>query len=316
VAIYRGGLFVRKTGALRIGIVLLLASVAAGVFAVVGRADDPVFDQKSSSLQPGFIVGGNDVLYKTQWHDNDNRTFTHAKVEIYLPSADWTLVSSSPSGCTKAGTTVTCQWGTLHFGDLVSQTVRLTSTTATGTKTVDSALLVYEGPQNPGRAQSIASDGFKQVEVIDQASQPNKAGGCVGANVSLGTVAGVGESDTTATAPSTDQLCTPITIDERQRTSPSEFCVLGRQCVSDIVLTDAVPVLPTDPPIKLKIVFRGTGLNNLSLLFTSANGTSEVQACTDPNVASPDPCWYDKRARQQSATWFLNWTGVDPGWDL
>lgn len=303
----------RKSGALRIGIVLLLASVAAGVFALAGRADDPVFDQPSSSLQPGFIVGGNDVLYKTQWHDNDNRTFTHARVEIYLPSADWTLVSSSPSGCTKAGTTVTCQWGTLHFGDLVSQTVRLRSTAATGTKTVDSALFVYEGPGNPGRAQRIPSDGFKQVEVIDQASNPNKAGGCVGANGILATVTGAGDSETTATAPSTNGLCTPITIVERPRANPTEFCLPNIQCVTDIVTTDAV-LVPTTTPIQLKIVYRGTGLNNNPLIFTSAVGQFQVQACSNQAVASPDPCFYDRRARQQSLTWFVNWSGLDPGW--
>jgi hypothetical protein len=31
-------------------------------------------------------------------------------------------------------------------------------------------------------------------------------------------------------------------------------------------------------------------------------------------VASPDPCYSDKKTRQQSVTWTVNWTGLDPGW--
>jgi hypothetical protein len=303
---------VRKSGALRIGIVLLLATVAAGVFALVGRADEPNFDQISSSLQPGFIDAGGDVLYKTQWHDNDNRTFTHTQVEITIP-AGWTLVSSSPSGCTRTGTLVTCPWGTLRFDELVAQSVRLRSNSTLGTATVDSQLTFYEGPGNPGRTNHVASDGPKHVDVIDPATTPDKTGGCVGGHFSIGTVAGSGESDTTATAPATNQLCTPITIDEHARQNPTEFCLPNRQCVTDIVMTDAA-LVPTTTPIQLKIVFRGTGLNNNSLIFTSSIGQFEVPACTAPGAASPDPCYYDRRARQQSLTWFVNWSGVDPGW--
>src|SRR4030095_369253 len=97
---------VRKSGALRIGIVLLLATVAAGVFALAGRADDPAIVPVSSSAKPGFINPNGDVLYNASWQDNDNRTFTHTRVEITIP-AGWTLVSSAPSGCTRNGTLVT-----------------------------------------------------------------------------------------------------------------------------------------------------------------------------------------------------------------
>jgi hypothetical protein len=303
---------VRRSGVLRIGIVLLVASVAAGLFALVGRADNPNFDQISSSLKPGFIDPTGDVLYYTQWHDNDNRTFTHTRIEITIP-AGWTLVSSSPSGCTLTGTTVTCPRGALHFGDLVAQSVRLHSDADLGPQTVDSSLLVYERPENPGRGQRIPTDSPKQVDVLDPATTPDKTGSCVGGHFSIGTLAGSGESDTTATAPATNQLCTPITIDEHARQNPTEFCLPNRQCVTDIVMTDAA-LVPTTTPIQLKIVFRGSGLNNNSLIFTSSIGQLEVPACTAPGAASPDPCYYDRRARQQSLTWFVNWSGLDPGW--
>jgi hypothetical protein len=305
---------VRKSGALRIGIVLLLASVAAGVFALVGRADDPVFDHPSSSLKPGFIRAGGDVLYTTQWHDNDNRTFTHSQVEIFIPQG-WTLISSRPGGCTQNGTQVTCPWGTLHFDELVKQEVRLRSNSVIGTATVDSQLTFYEGPGNPGRANHVRSDAYpdgRQVEVIDPATNPNKAGSCAGGGGHVFTDSGVGESDTDATAPSVQGvLCTPITIVEQPRTDPTQFCLDGR-CVTDLITTDAAQ---TGEPIKLKIVFRGTGLNSRSLLFTSAGGTTEVEQCTDPAQASPDPCWYDKKGKQQSMTWYVNWSGIDPTWD-
>jgi hypothetical protein len=300
---------VRKSGALRIGIVLLLATVAAGVFALVGRADDPVFDQISSSAQPGFIDATGDVLYTASWHDNDNRNFTHTKVEITIP-AGWTLVSSDPSGCTLAGTLVTCQWGTLHFGQVVTQTVRLHSDGDLGNQVISSRLVVYEGPGNPGRVNHIPAPDA-QTNVFDPTAFPDKAGDCVSGNFSVGTVVGSGNSETTATAPTTNKLCTPITIVERPRANPTEFCLPGIQCVNDIVSTDAAQVSATNP-IKLKILFKSTSSHEL--IFTSSVGQFEVQQCTNSNAAAPDPCWYDRRFRQQSATWFVNWSGLDPGW--
>lgn len=296
----------RKSGALRIGIVLLLATVAAGVFALAGRADDPAIVPVSSSAKPGFINPNGDVLYNASWQDNDNRTFTHTRVEITIP-AGWTLVSSAPSGCTRNGTLVTCEWGTLHFGDLVSQTVRLHSDGDAGTQPISADLLVYEGPGNPGRVNHILALPAS-TEVLDQTLTPDKAGDCSSGNP-FGTVAGSGNSETTATAPVTGALCTPITIVERPRDNPSEFCLTGVTCVNDIVTTDSAQVLTT--PIKLKIIFRQTSSHEL--IFTSSVGQFEVLQCTDPN-ASPDACWYDRKFRQQSATWFVNWSGVDPGW--
>jgi hypothetical protein len=303
---------VRKSGALRIGIVLLLGTVAAGVFALAGRADDPAIVPVSSSAQPGFINPNGDVLYNASWQDNDNRTFTHTRVEITIP-AGWRLVSSAPSGCTRNGTLVTCEWGTLHFGDVVSQTVRLHSDGDTGTQPISADLFVYEGPGNPGRANHIAALPA-DTEVLDQALTPDKAGDCVSGN-SFGTVVGSGNSETTATGPVTNALCTPITIVERPRTNPTEFCQfdppIDFTCVNDVVTTDA-PQLLTTNPIKLKIIFRQTTSHDL--IFTSAGPSSEVQQCTNSNAAAPDPCWYDRKFRQQSATWFVNWSGVDPGW--
>jgi len=50
------------------------------------------------------------------------------------------------------------------------------------------------------------------------------------------------------------------------------------------------------------------------LLFVSDTRRIQVLDCLDDDVAAPDPCVADKRARQQSVTWFVNWTGADPGW--
>jgi hypothetical protein len=303
---------VRKSGALRIGIVLLLATAAAGVFALVGRADDPAFINIDSSLQPGFVNLGQDVLYKAQWQDNDNRTFTHAQVQITVPDAAWQLVSSKPSGCRQNGTLITCPWDTLRFGDVVKQEVRLTPSAVGDHQLVQSLLSFYEGERNPGRQNRLgAPDRF--VDVFSQTASPDKAGGCAGNGDHVKTAPGSGNSETDATAPLTSELCTPITIVEQPRTDPTQFCLEGRECVTDLVTTDAVE---TGDPIKLKLLFRGTGLNSLSLLFTSAGGTTEVPECTDPNSAGPDGfCWYDKKGRQQTMTWFVNWSGIDPIWD-
>jgi hypothetical protein len=299
---------VRKSGALRIGLVVLLATIAAGVFALVGRADDPVFDQISSSAAPGFIDTNGDVLFTASWHDNDNRNFTHTRVEITVP-AGWTLVSSSPTGCTQAGSLITCQWGTLKFGDVVKQSVRLHANTDLGPAVISSQLLVYEGPGNPGRVNHILAPDAS-TNVLDPAATPDQAGDCVGANDSFGTVVGSGNSETTATGPSTNGLCTPITIVERPRTN-SDFCLPSITCVNDIVTTDA-PAGSINNPIKLKILFKQT--NSHDLIFKSAGDPFEVAQCTNVNKATPDPCWYDRKFRNQTSTWFVNWSGVDPGW--
>jgi hypothetical protein len=39
-----------------------------------------------------------------------------------------------------------------------------------------------------------------------------------------------------------------------------------------------------------------------------------VPECTDDRFANPDPCYSDKKTRQQSVTWTVNWTGADPTW--
>lgn len=300
----------RKSGALRIGLVVLLASIAAGVFALVSRADDPVFDQISSSAAPGFIDTNGDVLFTASWHDNDNRNFTHTRVEITVP-AGWTIVQpSSPTGCTQAGNLITCQWGTLRPGVTVTQKVRLHSDTDVGGAVISSRLVVYEGPGNPGRINHIVAPDAT-TNVLDPAATPDQAGDCVSGNASFSTVAGSGGSDTTATGPATSSLCTPITIVERARTDSHEFCLPNVTCVNDIVTTDA-PAGSTTKPIKLKIVYRNT--NSHILIFNSAVGQFQVQQCANANTASPDPCYYDNKFRQQTATWFINWSGIDPGW--
>ena len=126
------------------------------------------------------------------------------------------------------------------------------------------------------------------------AGEPNKVGKCVASNGgSVSTDAGAGNSETTATVPDTDELCTPISITERIRLNGQEACLPGVACVLDIVTTDSA-LFPPDDPIVLKITFRGQGINNLPLIFTSNLLQTEVLECDDDNVADPDPCYSDK----------------------
>src|SRR5215217_1890531 len=170
----------RRTG-VRTGIVLLVVMVAAVAFAAVGRADAPRFDQVDSSLGPNIVNSGATVLYKAQWLYIDNQTLTHASVVITVP-AGWTLVSpSDPTGCTQAqpGAIVTCVRGTIRQGDFIKQAVELTATASVVpvTQPVTSALFFYEGPPNPGRAQSVSAP-IRTTTVIsaDQTVEPNRAG--------------------------------------------------------------------------------------------------------------------------------------------
>jgi hypothetical protein len=300
----------RKAGT-RTGLVLLAAVLAAAAFAVAGRAEDPRFDSVTSSIGPGFVDSGQDVLVKAQWHYVGNRTLVHSFIEFTVPDG-WTLSGQAPSVCSQAGTKVTCDRGTIRPGDLIAQSVELRADADLGAATVRPVLNFSEGPRNPGRQDSVTAPDVTTTVIA--AGDQNRAGKCVArGGGSVQTDPGAGGSDTTATVPATDQLCTPISLGERPRQNPTEACLPGRVCVTEIVTTDAA-LFPTSTPIQLKIVFRGNGLNNLPLIFNGGQpDQGAVPACTGPG-ATPDPCYFDHGNRQQSVTWFVNWSGRDPTW--
>ena len=300
---------------IRTGLVLVLALGAAGVFAMVGRADDPVFGEKTSSIGPGIVDQQDTVLVKASWEYLDTPTLNHSLVRFTHP-AGWTLVSSDPSVCQRASaTTVTCSRGQIRTGDVLEQAVRLRVGSSLGQATVLPELLFSERPDNPGRLDSEPAPAVSTTVIsADDAVEPNRVGKCVsGNNATVSTAAGVGNSETTAEVPQSNELCTPISISERIRLNGQEACLPGRACVLDIVTTDSA-LFPADDPIVLKITFRGQGINNLPLIFTSNLLQTEVPECDDDDVAAPDPCYSDKKSRQQSVTWTVNWTGLDPGW--
>jgi hypothetical protein len=290
--------------------VLALVLAAAGVFAMVSRADDPRFGPIESSIGPGIVDTNSDVLVKASWQYIDNRTLTNSSVRFTL-QAGWTLVDADPDVCSQTGMTVTCPRGTIRPGDLIEQAVEVQTDSDLGPATVESDLLFYEGPGNPGRVNIVPADDVT-TEVI-AASEPNKVGKCVAkAGGTIGTDPGVGNSEASATVPATDELCTPFSISERPRQDPTESCLPGVECVLEIVTTDSA-LFPTTTPIELQIVFRGMGISNLPLLFISEDRQIEVPECTGSG-ATPDPCFTGHRARQQSVTWTVKWSGNDPGW--
>lgn len=296
---------------IRTGLVLVLALAAAGIFAVVGRADDPQFGEITSSMGPGIVDANANVLVKASWHYIDNRTLNHSSVRFTVPDG-WTLQDADPDVCTQpSATVVTCPRGTIRPDDVIAQAVELKTDGDLGNATVEIDLLFAEGPENPGRTQVQPAPDVGTTVIAP--GDPNKVGKCVGSNQSVSTDAGAGNSETTATVPETAELCTPISITEKVRLNAQEACLPDVACVLDIVTTDSA-LFPATDPIKLKIVFRGQGINSLPLIFTSSALQTIVPECLDDNVAAPDPCYSDKRTRQQSVTWFVNWTGLDPGW--
>jgi hypothetical protein len=303
---------------MRTGIVLLVAMVTAVAFAAVGRADDPRFDQVDASLGPTIVNSGATVLYKAQWHYIDNQVLTHAKVVITV-EAGWTLVSpSDPTGCTQpqAGAPVTCQRGTIHQGDLIKQSVELTATASIVPvpQMVSSSLFFYEGPPNPGRAQSVAApDRTTTVISADPTVEPNRAGKCLDEGETVATARNVGGSSSSARGPFTLELCTPVSLQEKARENPTEACLPAPyECVTDIVTTVA-PFVSTTNPIKLTLIFYGNQLGNLPLIFASQTAAT-VPECSDSALAAPDPCHFGHVARMQSVTWSVNWSGIDPTW--
>ena len=304
-------MFGRST--IRIGAVLALVLAAAGAFAVVGRADDPRFTTQAS-IGPGFVDAGSNVLVKASWQYLDTRTLNHVSVRFTLP-AGWTLVESDPNLCAQTGNIVTCPRDRIRPGDPpLTQDVELQTTSALGDKPVQADLLFAEGPENPGRIDTVPALPTPHAEVISTTNTPNKLGKCVssgGATVS--TDAGVGNSETTAVVPATDELCSPISIDEKVRLNGQEACTPGYTCTLDIVTTDSA-VFPASDPIKLTIIFRKQQIGLLPLIFTSNTRQIQVAECSDDDVANPDPCWSDRKAQGNRLTYQVNWTGADPGW--
>jgi hypothetical protein len=178
-------------------------------------------------------------------------------------------------------------------------------------------LSFYEGPPNPGRAQNVPAPARTTTVIsANQTVEPNRAGKCLDEGETVATATGAGGSSSSARGPSTQELCTPVSLVESARANPNDACLPSPyQCVTDIVTTDA-PFVSATNPIKLTIVFYGTGLNNLPLIFTSPTlGTVSVPECPDPATAVPDdPCSFGHVARRQSVTWSLNWSGIDPSW--
>src|SRR6266498_1999055 len=105
----------RRKAGIRIGL-LVAALAATAVFAVVARADDPQFDQVNSSIQPGFVNAGTDVLYTAHWRYIDSRTLVHASVLITVPDGWLNVAPSKPTGCTQVGRLITCDRGTIRQG--------------------------------------------------------------------------------------------------------------------------------------------------------------------------------------------------------
>jgi hypothetical protein len=302
-----------RRSAIRIGAVLALVLAAAGAFAVVGRADDPRFHTQAS-IGPGFVDAGSNVLVKASWEYFDTRTLNHVSVRFTLP-AGWMLVEADPDVCSQTGAIVTCPRDRIRPGDPpLTQDVELQTTSALGDKPVLADLLFAEGPENPGRLDTVPALPTPHAEVISTTNTPNKIGKCVnsgGATVS--TDVGVGNSETSAVVPATEELCSPISIDEKVRLNGQEACTTGYTCTLDIVTTDSA-VFPASDPIKLTIIFRKQQIGLLPLIFTSNTRQIQVPECSDDAVAAPDPCWSDRRAQGNRLTYELNWTGADPSW--
>jgi hypothetical protein len=292
---------------------MALVLAAAGAFAVVGRADDPRFHTQAS-IGPGFVDARSNVLVKASWQYLDTRTLNHVSVRFTLP-AGWTLVEDDPDVCSQTGAIVTCPRARIRPGDPpLEQDVELQTTSALGDKPVLADLLFSESPENPGRLDAVPALPTPHAEVISTTNTPNKLGQCVSSDgATVSTDAGVGNSETSAEVPETDELCSPISIDEKLRVNAQEACIPNYSCTLEIVTTDSA-IFPASDPIKLRIIFRGQQMSLLPLIFTSATRQIQVLECPNDSVASPDPCWSDRRLQGNRLTYWLNWTGADPTW--
>jgi hypothetical protein len=302
---------------IRTGLVLVLALAAAGIFSMVGRADDPRFvEPPDSSMGPNPVDSMENVLVKASWHYIDTRTLNHASVRFTVPPG-WEFVEGAPYACEQPTNTVvvSCAVGTIRPDDVIAQAVKLKTAGPLDPARVQIDLLFSEGPENPGRTQVEPAPTVQTAVIAAGSATPNQAGKCVdSAGGTVFTTPGAGDSEASADVPDTHELCTPFSITERRRLNATESCIPQYACVLDVVTTDSA-LFPATDPIKLKITFRGQGISNLPLLFISDARQIQVPECIDDRYANPDkPCYSDKRTRQQSVTWFVNWTGADPGW--
>jgi uncharacterized repeat protein (TIGR01451 family) len=258
-------------------VVLLLGlgttpSVAVSQDAASGAQDVRGVAHLVPSLRDaGFVTGGRNALYTATWTNNGRATLTNVVITVTLP-AGFRVVSTDPDVCTfsppdpSAPTVVTCPRDNLRSGDIFTQQVFF-QTPAVSVETsaeVTSVLRGDERTSDPDRqhTDTIAPDP-EPLTILPTAA--DAAGACVRVedDPTIATQSGLSMTNPLITEASltgpTGLFCTPLTLVEQHRSTPTEFCGEGATCTTDIAMTGAELVPAT--PIQLTFTFVGNNRN-------------------------------------------------------
>jgi hypothetical protein len=277
----------------------------------------------------GFVTGGRNALYTASWTNIGHATFTNVVIIVDLPAGS-VVLSTDPTVCTvsaadpSAPVEVTCPRDNLRSGDTFTQQVffRTPVVSDAVSTEVTSVLKGDERTSDPDREHTDTfTPGPSPLTILPTAA--DAAGGCVQTgDATLATQGGLSAANPLITMASltgsTGLLCAPVTLVERHRTSPTEFCGAGATCTTDIAMTGA-PELPT--PIQLTFTFVGNK-KNLTWYKTAdepvGSPSLPVADCPGATDLPPDlDACVNSRAKVGSTgvTLGVLWRGgPDPSW--
>jgi uncharacterized repeat protein (TIGR01451 family) len=253
-----------------LGVVVLLGLGTAPGFAV--SQDVRATSELVPSLNhTGFVTGGRNALYTATWTNFGRATLTNVSVIVTLPAGS-DRVSTDPAGCTvdqptdpSAPVVVTCPRDNLRSGDAFTQQVffRTPVVRAAVSTEVTSLLKGDERTSDPDREHTDTFPAPPQALMI-LPTTADAAGACLQAGeAALATQSGLSADNPLITEAGltgpTGLFCTPLTLVEQHRTTPTEFCGEGATCTTDIAMTGA-QLVPTTP-IQLTFTFVANNRN-------------------------------------------------------
>jgi hypothetical protein len=248
----------------------LAATPSAAGSPVVTTSSDLVPSVTLDGARVGFVTGGRNALYTGSWTNESHATITNSSIAVTLP-AGAVLEAADPDVCTAPApanpsdpVVVTCLRDNMRSGATFTQQILFAppGVTAEARFTVMSFL---QGKERAHDRNKSHTDTFRAPDrlLTILPTTADAAGACTQlGDDPLGTQSGLSAANPLITAASlsgpTGLFCTPVTLVEQHRSSPTEGCGTGAACTVDIATSEAPPVAA---PIQLRFTFQANDQN-------------------------------------------------------
>jgi len=265
----------RRLGGSAAGVIVLV-----GLFAAPSGAASPVVPSISDLVPSvvtdgrpvGFVTGGRKALYTAAWTNQSNATLTNILIRITLPPGS-TVLSADPDVCTAPAppsptdpVVVSCPRDNLRSGNTFAQRIFF-QTAAVAAETQFVVMSLLQGDEQVSDPNKAHNDTFsapdRPVRILPTSA--DAAGGCIQTgDAALATQSGLSSTNPLITAASltgpTGLFCTPVTLVEQHRSSPTEGCGAGATCTIDIAVSFVAPPAPSSA-IQLTFTFIANNRN-------------------------------------------------------